>query len=433
MSESVNSTNIFDLLEDEAPPAGMPLAPEESAPRVSGKSARGKAHTRGVDRAAAAAVRPGKREHDRQSANGVPKGMKKGGHGKGNWGSLKDAEADGVEVVEAETAAAEAPVEAPVQEQPKKQTQAPAPVEEEDESAKFKTLEQYQAELAKQTIDEEKKGRDVVVDDKKFKKCEVLQAGGDENPFAELVKPKNNKKKEKAKKEAISLDQFIGDMPREVEEERPRFEGRGRGRGRGGFRGGRGRGGYNNGEAPVTVDAAAPAAPAAAAPASGDAAVAAPEAGDAAAPEAGAEFGGRGRGRGRGFRGRGRGGYRGDNNDGNDGGDNFRPRGRGGFRGRGRGGFRGDSDNVAAAGATTAAGAEAGADNGGFRGRGRGRGGRGGYENRGGRGGYENRGGRGGYESRGRGGSRGGFRDNRPNFVADDTAFPALSAKTPAK
>jgi len=140
----------------------------------------------------------GKRVLDRQSGTGVgPKGdVRKGGHGKGNWGNeVEDSDVAGAEVAADDKAQAVA------------ETQT-APAKEPEVPDTNITLEQYQKRLADKAVANDKlKARDAVADDKKWgvtgelKKVEEteLKIGGRE---------KKLKQKDRKKKNIISFDEF---------------------------------------------------------------------------------------------------------------------------------------------------------------------------------------------------------------------------------
>ena len=185
-----------------------------------GTQAKGRVGRGGVALAHGETDKRGKRTFDRQSGTGAAKGQQsKGGHGKHNWGTLEEGGAGNEEEETTEqggdaaaagaTDGAAAGAVGEDGKEIKAADQAPAkPAEPEDKSVSF---DEYQAQLAKKQVENDKlKARDVQVDDKKwgvtgvFKKAETeenLKIGG-----------KDAKKKEKDRKgrKHISLDEFVG-------------------------------------------------------------------------------------------------------------------------------------------------------------------------------------------------------------------------------
>lgn len=210
---------------------GMPEAPQ-FAPREN-RTDRGRGRGRGRGTGRGGFADRGKREFDRRGAprSKAPGAPAKGGHRLGDAAEVPSEEAPATE----ETPAAEEPVVAePVAE--------PEPVEEDDGSV---TYDEFMAQQKSKVVadDIEKKLREVEVDDKKWKAGKVINPGADAKVAEEKKAPVADKK---PKKQILSLDEFVGDVPRPAQRrEAPAadngsFRGRGGRGGRGAARGGRG-------------------------------------------------------------------------------------------------------------------------------------------------------------------------------------------------
>jgi len=194
--------------------------------------------------------RGNKRPFDRRSGTGRGKEDKKGGAGKGNWGTFQDDQKVGEEVERQEE---KTPAETEVQpqgEQPQggdaateqKQEQPKEPEEEED---KTRTLDDFLKSKAAVKVELPKaRTAGEGVDNSEWKGFTPLKK--DEEDLGPLSKKGEAKKKE-SKKEVVPVNQVFN-----IPEESPKTKRGGRGEGRGGFsqRGGSagGRGGKRGGQ-----------------------------------------------------------------------------------------------------------------------------------------------------------------------------------------
>lgn len=199
-----------------------------------------------------------KRVFDRRSGTGRGKEFKKGGAGRGNWGSSTDEQVNNEQPIEKK----EGEVETPAQEggATKEGEQPQAEVPQEEEEDKTLTLDQYLAQKASKKFSietREVRKANEGVDAEQLKKWQNYAPlkRDDEIPkpaSATESSPATEKKEKKApKKQVVPVDQFF-DVKAPPREDFGRGRGRGRG-GRGGSRGGNrgaprgGRGGSTRG------------------------------------------------------------------------------------------------------------------------------------------------------------------------------------------
>jgi len=185
--------------------------------------------------------REGQRQFERRSGTGRPRTEnKRGGSGKGNWGTVEDDKQAQTEQVEGQ---------APAEQQPAENKEAEAKVEVEvqppEEEDKTKTLDEYFKALKQPVVALPTSKR--VDNAKAFEGFVPLKRDLEDEQVAKKDKKKEEGEKEDSGKKTVSADQLLNFKAPEQQG----FRGKGRGRGEGSPKGGRGgKGGKRGGAGP---------------------------------------------------------------------------------------------------------------------------------------------------------------------------------------
>jgi plasminogen activator inhibitor 1 RNA-binding protein len=234
-SYAVGTTNLFDLLGDDADkPARKQKAqpkkkeePKKSAPRKEdnrGNQKRDNVNRRrnnnnrgGAGGRGSGAPRRNKREYDRRSGTGRGRETKKDGHGKFNWGT--DGDFDG-HPNDRQPRRDRRPRKDDSQAKPADADETAQKVADDATPAEPEPLsyDEYLESLKSKAVDgDELKLRAANNDDSQFEACGVLKNETDDLASVFDIKiskdRKKNKGKKKNKKKAVSLDEFVAAKP----------------------------------------------------------------------------------------------------------------------------------------------------------------------------------------------------------------------------